>query len=177
MSLRRSPRLTPALLAANRLNAQKSTGPRSARGRDRAALNSLKHGLRSPWFEEILLKTGESPEKFGQAVQGLFGILKPRNRPEAVRAARYTKMVWAFRRRFARYRFQRTRRKELMELSQVERALQKLVMRDLERAWAAARYRDRRKSCPMIGLMKFLDLMAQSGGPKPQHDERSRNVL
>ena len=44
MSLRRSPQLTPAALAARRANALKSTGPRTARGQARAALNALKHG-------------------------------------------------------------------------------------------------------------------------------------
>ena len=44
MSLRRSPQLTPAALAARRANALKSTGPRTARGKARAALNALKHG-------------------------------------------------------------------------------------------------------------------------------------
>jgi hypothetical protein len=44
VSLRRSPRLSPAALAANRANACRSTGPRSVHGKARAALNSLKHG-------------------------------------------------------------------------------------------------------------------------------------
>jgi len=33
---------------ANRLNAKRSTGPRSIRGRDRSRLNALKHGLNLP---------------------------------------------------------------------------------------------------------------------------------
>jgi hypothetical protein len=44
MSLRRSPVLTPASLAARRANALKSTGPRSVAGKARVALNALKHG-------------------------------------------------------------------------------------------------------------------------------------
>jgi len=50
MSLRKSPRLTPALLAANRRNAQKSRGPRTAGGKARARLNRLRHGRWSPLF-------------------------------------------------------------------------------------------------------------------------------
>lgn len=42
--LRKSPLRTPALLAANRCNALRSTGPRTVRGRARVALNALKHG-------------------------------------------------------------------------------------------------------------------------------------
>ncbi len=39
--------MTPAALEANRRNAAKSTGPRSAEGKLKAASNSLKHGLYS----------------------------------------------------------------------------------------------------------------------------------
>jgi hypothetical protein len=35
---------TPAQIAANRLNAQKSTGPRSAEGKEAVSFNALKHG-------------------------------------------------------------------------------------------------------------------------------------
>lgn len=50
MSLRKSPTLTPALLASNRRNAKKSTGPRTAQGKARSRLNSLKNGTRSPEY-------------------------------------------------------------------------------------------------------------------------------
>ena len=38
---------TPAQIAANRLNAQKSTGPRTPEGKEASRLNALKHGLDS----------------------------------------------------------------------------------------------------------------------------------
>ena len=44
MSLRRRPTLTPAMLAANRSNARKSTGPRTVEGKNRIVLNALKEG-------------------------------------------------------------------------------------------------------------------------------------
>jgi len=47
MSLRRSPRRTSAFLAANRANAQKSTGPRTALGKQRSAANAFRNGNRS----------------------------------------------------------------------------------------------------------------------------------
>ena len=47
MSLRRSPTLTPALLEANRRNARKSTGPRTARGKAQTRMNALRSGERS----------------------------------------------------------------------------------------------------------------------------------
>ena len=47
MSLRKSPTLTLALLASNRRNAKKSTGPRTARGKAWSWLNRFRDGMRS----------------------------------------------------------------------------------------------------------------------------------
>jgi hypothetical protein len=47
MSLRKSPTLTPAMLEANRRNARKSTGPRTARGKAQTRMNALRSGDRS----------------------------------------------------------------------------------------------------------------------------------
>jgi hypothetical protein len=47
MSLRKSPVLTPALLAAARGNGRKSRGPRTARGKAQVRLNALRDGKRS----------------------------------------------------------------------------------------------------------------------------------
>ncbi|MGO8790450.1 MAG: hypothetical protein ACLQVL_24120 [Terriglobia bacterium] len=54
MSLRKSPTLTPALLASNRRNAKKSTGPRTARGKACSRLNHLRNGARSPEYIAFL---------------------------------------------------------------------------------------------------------------------------
>ena len=69
MSLRKSPRLTPALLAAARRNAQLSTGPRTAAAKQNSKLNALKHGryalpenLRLARLRGMAL--GEDPEEF-----------------------------------------------------------------------------------------------------------------
>jgi hypothetical protein len=58
MSLRRSPRLTPASLEARRANACKSTGPRTAHGKARASLNALKHGKYAVGLAERLAQAG-----------------------------------------------------------------------------------------------------------------------
>ena len=60
MSLRKSPRLTVARLEANRRNAQKSTGPWTARGKAQSRLNGLRTGLRSRFREDLVyaLMTG-----------------------------------------------------------------------------------------------------------------------
>jgi hypothetical protein len=68
MSLRKSPKLTAALLAANRQNAQKSTGPRTARGKTRARLNGLRHGRRSPLFVSFRSALWENPPNKSRSV-------------------------------------------------------------------------------------------------------------
>jgi hypothetical protein len=47
VSLRKSPTMTPARLAANRRSALRSTGPRTPRGKARSSLNALTTRVRS----------------------------------------------------------------------------------------------------------------------------------
>ena len=61
MSLRKSPTLTPARLAANRRNARKSTGPRTARGKAQSRMNSLRGGRYSPTCRKLLRALLEAP--------------------------------------------------------------------------------------------------------------------
>ena len=55
MSLRKSPTMTPARLEANRRNAQKSTGPRTARGKAQTRMNGLKNGRRSSVHRGLII--------------------------------------------------------------------------------------------------------------------------
>ena len=73
MSLRKSPRRTRALLAANRRNSRKSTGPRTELGKWHSAGNAIRHYRRTQFascipvenreitaFEDFLLKLREA---------------------------------------------------------------------------------------------------------------------
>ena len=51
---------TPAQLTANRANAQKSTGPRSAEGKSASRFNALKHGLDA----QSVIIPGEDPAAY-----------------------------------------------------------------------------------------------------------------
>jgi hypothetical protein len=62
MSLRRRPTVTPALLAANRANARKSTVPRTVEGKDHIVPNALKEGAHAPNFGENLRRTKSQEE-------------------------------------------------------------------------------------------------------------------
>jgi hypothetical protein len=61
MSLRKPFTLTPARLEANRRNARKSTGPRTAQGKAQSRLNGLHEGTRSPLYRRFLLAMLNAP--------------------------------------------------------------------------------------------------------------------
>jgi hypothetical protein len=64
MSLLKPRVMTPARWAANRRNARKSTGPRTARGKAQARLNGLRHGFCSPTYRQFWLALMEAPPGF-----------------------------------------------------------------------------------------------------------------
>ena len=79
MSLRKSPKLTPELLAAARNNAQHSTGPRSPAAKNNSKLNALKHGERADPenHHQVMLALGEDPEEFESLKQELMTSFGP----------------------------------------------------------------------------------------------------
>src|SRR5271157_2081837 len=79
MSLRKSPQLTPALLAAARHNAQHSTGPRSPAAKQNSKLNALKHGayVRDENRCQAMRALGEVPEKLQALTEELMRAFSP----------------------------------------------------------------------------------------------------
>ena len=61
MSLRKSPTLTPALLAACRRNAQKSTGPRTTQGKANVRMNALREGEQSKVRRDFAIAVFNAP--------------------------------------------------------------------------------------------------------------------
>jgi hypothetical protein len=61
MSLLKPRLLTPARLAANRRNALKSTGPRTARGKAQSRMNALRSGWSSPTYRHLRFALLEAP--------------------------------------------------------------------------------------------------------------------
>jgi hypothetical protein len=74
MSLRKSPQLTPQLLAAARHNAQHSTGPRSPAAKQNSKLNALKHGayVSDENRRQAMLSLGEDPEQLQTLTEELM---------------------------------------------------------------------------------------------------------
>ena len=96
MSLRKSPQITPALLAANRRNAQRSTGPRTAAGKQNSKFNSLKHGgyAALEHHHQTMLALGEDPEKFERLKRELAAALGPEDALSAAQIEYLAKLCW-----------------------------------------------------------------------------------
>jgi hypothetical protein len=71
--------LTPNEIEARRRNAQKSTGPRTERGKRRVALNGLRHGsfARPPWRSMQALD--EDPRDYRRLLRELLAAHRPTN--------------------------------------------------------------------------------------------------
>jgi hypothetical protein len=80
--------------AANRRNAQKSTGPRTPEGKARVALNALKHGVtaRTPFIPS------DDPDEFADLTRELLEDLDPRTALERELADRIVGICWRRRR-------------------------------------------------------------------------------
>ena len=71
---------TQAQIAANQRNAQKSTGPKSDKGKSKSRENALKHGLRS--FTLMPTLPSEDPKRIDERIQEWMDDVQPRNTRE-----------------------------------------------------------------------------------------------
>lgn len=81
-------------VAANRRNAQKSTGPVTPEGRAKAARNALRHGL----FSSRDVVAGESRRRFIRFARRMFERLAPMDELEVQLASRLVSLLWRLRR-------------------------------------------------------------------------------
>ena len=98
MGERKPKAMTPAQLAANRRNAQKSSGPRSAEGRAKSKLNALKHGLLS---QEVLVRgkhACESRREFQKLAEQILADLDPVGAVECLLVDQIVTAYWRLRR-------------------------------------------------------------------------------
>jgi hypothetical protein len=85
---------TAAQIQANRSNAQKSTGPRTTEGKERASQNAVKHGLLAK--EAVIV--GEDPAEFEMYREGMLATLAPLGPVETMLAERVVGLSWRLRR-------------------------------------------------------------------------------
>jgi hypothetical protein len=79
---------------ANRLNAQKSTGPRTAEGKAAVAQNAVKHGLSA----QCDVIRGEDQEEFDLYREEMFWELNPTGTMQSRLAERIVSLAWRLRR-------------------------------------------------------------------------------
>lgn len=79
---------------SNRLNAQKSTGPKTPDGKAVVALNRLTHGLRA----EHLILPGESAEEFENFRARLLQAVPPQDDLQVILAEQIVEAAWKLRR-------------------------------------------------------------------------------
>ena len=84
--MRKPMAVTPAKIEANRRNAQKSTGPKSAAGKAVAKLNALKHGVLAQTVVVRGQQIKESPHEFKKLCQEFYTSLSPVRPLEAMLA-------------------------------------------------------------------------------------------
>lgn len=89
-----SPQRISARVAANRRNALKSTGPRTAAGKRRVALNRVQRGLCSEEKERMLRTRGEDPREFRRLCRDLIAIFQPRSQAAASALERMAWVWW-----------------------------------------------------------------------------------
>ena len=85
---------TQAQINANRQNAKKSTGPKTAKGKAKVARNAIKHGLCS--MEAVI--HGEEKEEYEWHREAFLYELKPVGMMENMLAMRIVSLIWRLRR-------------------------------------------------------------------------------
>jgi len=85
---------SPARVAANRLNAQRSTGPRTVDGKAASSRNAVKHGLLS---HQPLL-ADEDPDEYQELHERLVEALAPDGAVEELLVDDAVALVWRLRR-------------------------------------------------------------------------------
>jgi hypothetical protein len=87
-----------ARLAANRANAQHSTGPRTPAGKARSSLNALKHGCFSRHLERAAGALGEDRAEFDALLAGLTAEYAPEGPEETLLVDRMAALWWRMQR-------------------------------------------------------------------------------
>jgi hypothetical protein len=81
-------------IEANRLNAMKSTGPRTSEGKARSRLNAVRHGLTS----EVVVNALEDANEYQQLEKSIRAEYQPGTVVERVLVARLASLLWRLRR-------------------------------------------------------------------------------
>lgn len=86
--------ISPWQIAANRLNAQRSTGPRTTAGKNRSRRNALGHGLAA----ETVIGVLEDPTEYQKNERAIVREYRPRTVIERELLTRLASLFWRLRR-------------------------------------------------------------------------------
>jgi hypothetical protein len=89
--------VTGGMADANRVNAQKSTGPTSARGKSASACNAKKWG-RAELLRPLMPALGEDPKEFEEVLDGLRRVFAPSDEIEELLVTDMAEVHWRIRR-------------------------------------------------------------------------------
>jgi len=90
MSLLKPLTVSASRITANRRNAQKSTGPRTRRGKAQSRMNSLRTGARSRLYQDLMWKLMDAPPcRMGW-------VLRECLTPEQAVHPLFAQLVWIF---------------------------------------------------------------------------------
>jgi len=103
MPCMRNPNMTTSKkqIKANRINAQKSTGPKSVEGKEISSHNALTHGLFS---RDILINSpgySDDPQEYEEVRQSIFNELRPIGMLEEHLVMKIVNCIWRLRRAVA----------------------------------------------------------------------------
>ena len=118
--------LTHRQLESRRRNAQKSTGPRTAAGKRRAALNALKYGRYSTrqTLEQSMALLGEDPREFHAFRDSLIAARQPSDAVERMLVEDVAVLAWKKRRLNRAQEGMQLRNLEVLELDRHRQALE-----------------------------------------------------
>ncbi|MCP4569404.1 MAG: hypothetical protein GY841_17655, partial [FCB group bacterium] len=94
-------RVTEKKLAANRRNALKSTGPRTARGKQASRLNGLKHGAYANDLITFCADTKDNPKEYEQLLATLTEQMQPVGPVETSLVWKFTYYIWRYKKAMA----------------------------------------------------------------------------
>ncbi len=69
--------ISPRKLAANRANAQRSTGPKTFEGKEKSKFNSVQHGFTARYFPAVIQAGTAEWEQFEAVRTDLYGFYQP----------------------------------------------------------------------------------------------------
>jgi hypothetical protein len=141
-------------IAANRLNAQRSTGPRTAAGKARVSSNALKHGLTG---RDVVLP-GENPDDFDSFRAGLLTSLDPQGELEGAFAERIVVDLW------------RLRRIPIVEAALYRRGCKELLVK--QAAEAVKQYESTQN-----GILEEWDRKVVAASDQQAHKDAEQNLL